>query len=276
MRLIFLFLFVCVHVATGQNYKGQSWQEVKSKGAGTLSVIYYATPGLVYEEGGSMKGVCIDIMDEFKKYVKEQHNVNLEYKFMKREQVFTRFIDGVKKAKDVMGVCNTSITEERKQYLGFSPPYMNNPSVLLSSGNAPAIKTLEELAGSFVGYKAVIIKGSTHESYIKEIKAKYYPDLVIEYVNSGEEVNNILKENNNYFTLIDFTEYYDAVKRKLDIKRHNIALNDLEDQLGFIFPKNSDWVKVWSEFLTPEFKNSIIYKKIVADNLGSSFVNLIK
>ncbi len=278
MRLLFfsLLIFFSGYIAIAQNYKGESWQQVKSKGTGTLSAIYYSTPGLVYEEGGTMKGVCVNIMDEFKKYVKATHNISLDYKFIKREQVFSRFIEGVKSAENVMGVCNTSITEGRKKYLSFSPPYMNNPSVLLSNGNAPATKSLDELSTNFAGYKAVIIKGSTHEKYINEIKSQYYPELNIEFVNSGQEVNKKLREGANYFTLIDFTEYYDAVKKKLDVTRHNIPLNELEDQLGFIFPKDSDWVKVWNEFLTPEFKNSITYKKIVADNLGSSFVSLIK
>jgi ABC-type amino acid transport substrate-binding protein len=278
MRSLFLSLliFTSAQIAIAQNYKGESWQQVKSKGSGTLSAIYYSTPGLVYEDGGTMKGVCVDLMDEFKKYVKEKHNVSVDYKFIKREQVFSRFIDGVKNSENVMGVCNTSITEDRKNYLSFSPPYMNNPSVLLSNGAAPALKSLEDLSTTFSGYKAIIIKGSTHEKYINQIKAKHYPDLIIEYVNSGEEVNAKLRQNANYFTIIDFTEYYDAVKKKLDVQRHNISLDELQDELAFIFPKNSDWVRVWNEFLTPEFKSSITYKKIVADNLGSSFVNLIK
>ncbi|PTB97872.1 hypothetical protein C9994_00660 [Marivirga lumbricoides] len=272
---IILGLFIFSN-AEAQNLKGESWQQVKSKGAGTLSAIYYSTPGLVYKEGGIMKGVCIDIMEEFRKFVKEKHGVNLKYKFLKQEQVFSKFIDGVKTSENVMGVCNTSITSDRKKFLGFSPPYMNNPSVLLSNSEAPIIKDLNELSTTFADYKAIIIKGSTHEKFINKIKDQYYPSLTIELVNSGVEVTNKLKSSTSYFTLIDFTEYYDAVKRHLDIKRHNVPLEELEDQLGFIFPKNSDWVTVWNEFLTPEFKTSVTYKKIVADNLGTSFVNLIK
>lgn len=274
---VFLLLSLfCTFGISAQTLKGESWQQVKSKGAGTLAAIYYPTPGLVYEEGGIMKGVCVDIMEEFKKFVKEKHSVDLKFKFLKEEQIFTKFIDGVKTAENVMGVCNTSITSERKKFLGFSPSYMNNPSVLLSNNSAPIIKDLNELSSAFANYKAVIIKGSTHEKFINKIKDQYYPSLNIELVNSGVEVTDKLKSSSNYFTLIDFTEYYDAVKKRLDIKRHTVPLEELEDQLGFIFPKNSDWVSVWNEFLTPEFKTSVTYKRIVADNLGTSFVNLIK
>src|SRR5690606_32748189 len=124
---------------------------------------------------------------------------------------------------------------------------------------------------AFADYKMVVIRGSTHEKYLEKIKKQYYPELKVELVTSGEEVNKRLGSKTNYFTLIDFTEYYDAVKKNLNVKRHNVPLNELEDQLGFVFPKNSDWVEVWNEFLTPEFKSSIAYKKIVADNLGTSF-----
>ena len=49
-------MFVVAHVAVGQKYKGDSWAKVKASGSGTLTVFYYEQPGLIYEEGGKMKG----------------------------------------------------------------------------------------------------------------------------------------------------------------------------------------------------------------------------
>ncbi|WP_375578106.1 transporter substrate-binding domain-containing protein [Marivirga tractuosa] len=255
---------------------GSSWADVKKSGKGELTCVYYQTPGLVYEENGKMQGVCIDIMEEFKNYVNEKHNVTLNFNFEKKVPVFTNFISTVKNSKNIMGVCNTSITSDRKKYIDFSPAYMNNPSVLLSNQEAGKLSDFSSMASNFEGYKAVIIKGSTHEKYLKKIADQYFPDLTIEYANSGSEVNTKLRGNDKYFTLIDFTEYFDAVRKKMNVTRHPVPLNELEDQLGFIFPKGSDWTSAWEEFLTPEFKESVKYKKIVADNLGTSFVNLIR
>jgi len=184
--LIILGLFIFSNTEA-QNLKGESWQQVKSKGAGTLSAIYYSTPGLVYEEGGIMKGVCIDIMEEFRKFVKEKHGVDLKYKFLKQEQVFSKFIEGVKISENVMGVCNTSITSDRKKFLSFSPPYMNNPSVLLSNSEAPIIKDLKELSTTFADYKAIIIKGSTHENFINKIKNQYLFSFYLLLFNHSSE-----------------------------------------------------------------------------------------
>jgi ABC-type amino acid transport substrate-binding protein len=153
---------------------------------------------------------------------------------------------------------------------------MNNPSVLLSNQNAASLRDFSDMAENFKGYKAIVIKGSTHEKYLKKIADIYFPDLPIEYANTGTEVNEKLRSNSKYLTLIDFTEYFDAVRKKMKVTRHPVPLNELEDQLGFIFPKGSDWTTVWEEFLTPSFKESVKYKKIVAENLGTAFVNLIR
>jgi len=274
-------LFICAALLlnisnANSQISGSSWSAVKNNGKGKLTCIYYQTPGLVFEENGQMQGVCIDIMNEFKSFVNEKYKVQLEFDFVKKVPVFTEFITTVKNGKNIAGVCNTSITNERKQYLDFSPAYMNNPSVLLSNGNASAIRDLSQMSSVFDGYKAVIIKGSTHEKYLKKISDDYFPNLKIEYVNSGTEVNAKLRSSTPYFTLIDFTEYFDAVRKRMDVTRHPVPLNELEDQLGLIFPKGSDWDEIWREFLTPSFKESVTYKKIIADNLGTSFVNLIR
>ena len=276
-----LFFLICVsffgyETSWSQQLSGDSWQVVKANKSGSLNCIYYRTPGLVYEANGKMDGVCIDIMDEFKKYLKTTYQVELNYKFLKRVNNFSSFIDQVKTGKDIMGVCNTSITEDRKKYLSFSPAYMNNPSVLLSNNDTDKITDLSQMAAAFKNYKAVVIKGSTHEKYLMKIKKDYYPNLTVEMVNSGPEVVAKLKSTQNYFTLIDFTEYFDAVKNRLPLTRHNVDLDELQDQLAFIFPKGSDWEAVWNEFLTDDFKTSMTYKKIIADNLGTSFVNLIR
>jgi ABC-type amino acid transport substrate-binding protein len=273
----FLFLLITVGNVLAQSpIKGQSWAQVKANKTGNLTCVYYKTPGLVFEQGGKMQGVCVDLMEEFKGFVKDKYAVELSFSFTKKIDNFSNFINTVKVSDNIMGVCNTSITNERKTFLSFTPPYMNNPSVLLSNNDAEKISSLDEMSTAFKDYKAVVIKGSTHEKYLNDIKGKYFSNLQIEMVNSGPEVIAKLKSGQNYFTLIDFTEYYDSVKKRLPITRHLVNLNELEDQLGFIFPKGSDWASVWAEFLTPEYKNSVAYKRIIADNLGTSFVNLIK
>jgi hypothetical protein len=65
------------------------------------------------------------------------------------------------------------------------------------------------------------------------------------------------------------------VRKKLPVKRHDVDLGNAEE-LGFIMAKQTDWDEVWNEFLTSDYRKSVRYKKIIADNLGSTFLNLVR
>ena len=111
--------------------------------------------------------------------------------------------------------------------------------------------------------------------YIDKIKKQYYPSLNVVYAASSESVIKHLTSNPKVFSILDFTEYVGVVRKKLPVKRHDIDLGNAEE-LGFIMAKQTDWDEVWNEFLTADYRKSVRYKKIIADNLGSTFLNLVR
>jgi hypothetical protein len=48
------------------------------------------------------------------------------------------------------------------------------------------------------------------------------------------------------------------------------------EELGFIMAKHTDWDIPMKEFLTIEYRNSVAYRKIISENLGATFMNLVK
>jgi hypothetical protein len=66
-----------------------------------------------------------------------------------------------------------------------------------------------------------------------------------------------------------------VIKKRLPVKKHDVDFGAPEE-LGFIMSKQSDWDEVWKEFLTPEYRKSVRYKEIIAENLGSSFLSLVR
>ena len=158
--------------------------------------------------------------------------------------------------------------------MGFSPAYMKNPMVLLTHNSAPSLSDLSEIRTKFQGFSAETITGSTHVKYINQIKENYYPDLKISYTTGGAIILNKLKSDTRLFTVLDFTEYFDAVKNRMPVKRHAVELGEAE-KLGFIMARNSDWGPLWNEFLTQEYLTSIRYRKIIAENLGHAFLSLL-
>jgi ABC-type amino acid transport substrate-binding protein len=258
-----------------QKYTGDSWSKVKSKGSGTLTIVYYDQAGLIQNVNGKMKGVCVDILSDFAEYVKTKHGASLTLNYAGEEQEFSSFLKVAQTTPNILGVTNTSITEERKKIMKFSPPYMTTQLVLLTNQQAPALAKLEDLSKTFNGFTAEVITGSTHVKYVDKIKKQYYPGLNVVYAASSESVIKHLASNPKVFSILDFTEYVGVVRKKLPVKRHDIDLGNAEE-LGFIMAKQTDWDEVWNEFLTADYRKSVRYKKIIADNLGSTFLNLVR
>lgn len=275
MKILLTYLLLTLSSITSIAQQGDSWAKVKASGEGVLTIVYYEQPGLIQKVDGKMKGVCVDILDDFTKFIKEKYNKNVKLNYDHEETEFANFLKVCQTTPNILGVTNTSITEARKRVLKFTPPFMSTQLVLLTNKNTPDIKSLAELPKVYAGYTAEVITGSTHVKHIEKIKQDYYPALKVEFTASSESVIKNLSSNSRMFSILDFTEYVGVVRRKLPIKRQDIELGSPE-QLGFIMSKQSDWEGLWNEFLTAEYRKSVGYKKIIADNLGSTFLNLVR
>jgi ABC-type amino acid transport substrate-binding protein len=273
--IIYLTLILLYFNLSAQNYSGDSWATVKSNGTGSLAVVYYEQPGLIFKADGRMKGVCVDILSDFQKYVESKYGKKVKIDYVGEEKEFSNFLKVCQTTANVLGVTNTSITDERKKIMKFSPPFMTTQLVLLTNKNAPALGKLEDMPKTFSGFKAQVITGSTHVKYIEEIKKKYYPSLQVTYATSSESVIKNLSTDPKLFSILDFTEYIGVVRKKIPVKRQDVELGNPEP-LGFIMAKQTDWDILFKEFLTEDYRRSVRYKEIIADNLGSSFLSLVK
>jgi len=264
------------YVALSQKYQGDSWATVKSNGSGVLAVVYSEQFGLVSKDkDGKVKGVCVDILSDFAKYIKEKHGKQITIKYAGDIPVFSEFLSTAQSTPNIIGVTNTTITEERKKILKFSPPYMSNRQVMLTNNKAPSLTSLKELPTKFPDFSAQVIAGSTHVQYIEKVKAEYMPSLKVSQEVSGPTIINNLISNPKLFTIIDFTEFVEVVHRKLPIKRQMVDVGIVEE-LGFIMSKQTDWDIPFKEFLTTEYRNSVGYRKIISENLGATFMSLVK
>jgi ABC-type amino acid transport substrate-binding protein len=276
MRNFLILTFVLVsHFSIGQ-YKGDSWADVKSKGAGTLSVVYYEQPGLIFKaDDGKFKGVCVDILSDFQKHVEKKYGKRINIQYVGEETDFSNFLKVVQTTPNILGVTNTSITEERKKIMKFTPPYMTTMLVMLTNRNAPVLKYLKDLPVTFKDFSAEVISGSTHVKYVEQMKKDYFPSLKVTYTSSSESVIKNLSTDTKLFSILDFIDYIGIVRKKLPVKRQEVELGNPES-LGFIMAKQSDWDVLFNEFLTEEYRKSVRFKEIVAENLGSSFLSLVR
>ncbi|MFN7705815.1 MAG: substrate-binding periplasmic protein [Chryseotalea sp.] len=277
MKVILMILLTSYAVlAQAQKLIGDSWEKVKTQG-GTLTVVYCEQPGLIYKDNttGKVEGVCADILEDFAAFVKKNYGKTLTINYALKEQNFSKFLLIAQHTPDVMGISNVTITEERKKILKFTPAFMSNLVVLLTHKNAPSISSLSQIPTSLNGYTAKVLGGSTHSKIMEEIKEENAPNLKITYANSGIDIMKELTESSKIFTILDFTEFINASRKQLPVKRHNVNVGSSEE-LGFIMNKQSDWDKPWNEFLTIEYRKSVRYRKIIVDNLGANFLSMLK
>ena len=170
--VVFAALILISHRTLCQKFRGDSWASVKSDGAGTLTVVYSSQFGLIYKDtDGKVKGVCVDILSDFARFVKEKYGKTVTINYAADIHAFSEFLTTAQNTPNILGVTNTTITEERKKILKFSPPYMLNRQVMLTNNKAPSVTSLKDLPTKFAGFTAQVIEGSTHVEYVEKIKS---------------------------------------------------------------------------------------------------------
>jgi ABC-type amino acid transport substrate-binding protein len=261
-----------------QNYSGDTWLQVKAKGEGTISLAYVETFGFVYKDGDKLTGVCVDIMNDFVKYVNDTKGIKLTSQFVGDGTAFKGMYDKVKASTGgVFGLGNITITEERKREVKFSPPFITNLAFLITQNNVANLAKMEDLPTTFGKLTAYTAKGTVNEKRINEMKQKYFPAMkILLTANSQETFQKVISEPNG-FAYLDLAFYLEAVQQRKPLKRHPIG-DKASEQFGFAMPMNSDWYPVLDEFFKANggYTNSNPYKVILKKHLGEIGVKLLQ
>src|SRR5690242_17279888 len=174
MRVYWLSLFFLLSAyAWGQSpsSEGISWKRIQQAKKGSIIIHWYKTRPFIWSESGQMAGIEYEIMDGFKQYVKAHSKIDLTLVW-KEGASFENTYQTVRDSKGsgVFGASTFSITAERKKEIGFTPPYMPDITVLISSKNIPIVKDEEEFDKIFPSLQAITIKGTTVEEDLLSLK----------------------------------------------------------------------------------------------------------
>ncbi len=278
MKRLFCVLWMGVMVLPAfSQLSGDSYASAKSKGSATWVLTYAEAPGFASKKSGQMTGITVDLMKRFEEYVEAKTNIDVTVKYAANDpNNFTQFLKDVQTSKGgVFGLSNTTITNERKRSFNFSPAYITNIGMIITHNSVPTVGKSEGFATTFKGMTAVTVKNSTNEQKVLELKKLYLPDLQIQYVKSFSEALDIVSKDPRKFTDLDFTYYLSAVQAKKPVKRHPGG-DETTEQFGIIMPKSNDWSALLTDFMEQEFLNTVEYKRIVSENLGSSAMKYLE
>lgn len=268
-------LLLAVNLGFSQ-LSGDSYASALSSKSAKVQYNYVEIDGFISNKDGKVEGLLVDLMSEFESYLKEEKGISITSTYsMIPNSNFQKFLDEVKNGRGgVFGLSTTTIREDRKEFLLFSEPYVNNISVLVSHKSVPTLTSMDKINSEFKNLSAYTAPGTTYAKRVDDVKMRNFPELKVNPVASDKEIIKSVLSDKNSFGFVDIGTYLEYLTAREPIKRH--PNGDLEgEQFGIIMPKNSDWEPVLSAFLSSGFLESPKYRQLVTENLGKGALRML-
>jgi signal transduction histidine kinase len=231
-----------------------SWADAKKYGKAGITVYWHESKPFIWKENGEFKGIEYELFIDFKKYLALNHNIDLTLNFIEAPS----FADTYTLVRDhtqsgVMGASAFSITAERKRELNFTPSYMLDISVLISSKNVPVLTDTKQLDETIAGLTAITIKGTTYEADLLAIKRDRNIDFTIKYIPSIQNILRTIQDTTNAFGFIDLPVYLMYLNKDAGLKVNRQNLYPIKREgYALIYPKKSDWEAPLNEYFNAE------------------------
>lgn len=254
---------------------------LRSQGTDSLIVNYYENFPYAYSEAGKLKGIEIDIIEEYVTWLKQKKNMSLVVSYVPYKE-FGPFYNAVKTGRsNVIGLGSVTINKEREKDVLFSPPYLQNLAVLITAGrvNTAKARNKEEVLKTLGGLNAMVVNKSTHVNYINDLRTAYLPALKITTTESQSKVLEGIVSDNKVFGYVDIVAYWSFLKSNpskfLKIQK---VFNEPKEYLGVVMPKNSIHNVNLSEFFESGFgfTSTKIYHQILEKYLGYEIIESVE
>ncbi|MCI0751161.1 MAG: ATP-binding protein [Flammeovirgaceae bacterium] len=255
-----------------------TWHETKKAGKGSITVYWYKSQPFIYQnEDGSLGGIEFDIINRFKKYLKEKHEVDLTVDWAEGE-TFGGVFEHIQneRTEGTFGASFFSITPDRQKKVDFTPPYLADISVLISSHNVPVVRSIEEFNKVFSTLTALTIKHTTYEQDLLRLKEAGDLNFKIEYIPSSENVLLSMENTENTFGFIDLPVYMILFKQNpsMRVKRQNM-FPIIREGYALIMPEGSSWHEPFNEFFAdPLFKVEL--EKIISNYIDPELYRMVE
>lgn len=247
-----------------------------------LTVHYLARPPLASPQNEELNamptGLEAEIFNEFYQWMRTSKRIPVQVTW-KGHVEFEEFYNAVKEADPfTLGFGNVTITEGRKKEMDFSPPYLNNVSVLVTNGNVPTIHDTADIRKYLKGLTGVSTAGSVHAKYMDILRTSYLPNLNVEFVSDQNNIPRKVLRSDGYFGYVDIITYWRYIKdaRSGYLKIHRF-LNRGNENLGFIMPKDAEILSYINEFFESGFgfTSTKRYHDILEKYLGYEVISTV-
>lgn len=240
----------------------------------SLYINYYNQAPFAYLEGGQVKGIEIDIVNEYVFWLKSKKKINIILKHNGFVDFDSFYASTKKSNKNSFGLGSVTINAERALEVDFSSAYLKNVAFCITNGHAPDVKTktADEIIRSLGSMSALTINNTLLNKYVLELKKNYINDLKISYKTDEIKILDEVAKNVLCFGYVDAVGFWFYLKNNPGkfLKMQKI-LSQSREELGFIMPKGSQHKALFNEFFNGPggFKTSPTYRGILEKYLGA-------
>ena len=243
------------------HHPAQSWPDALASKKATLSVFWFESKPFVYrDEDGTLSGIEYELMEGLRTFVNERYGVALTIEWREAQSFGDTFARIAHDSVDgTFGASAFSITAPRQQQVAFTPAYMPDLSVLISSDDIPIVETVEEFNTVFQQLEAITIQGTTYETDLQRLQREGPCPFSIRYISSSENIIDHVERTPGTFGFIDLPVYMMRFSKNstLRAKRQNVFPTQREGY-GIITPLNTTWQEpLQAYFATPAFKSRL-------------------
>jgi len=255
MRVILLFVFVLLSsTRLFPQTNGSSWKEVKARKQGSVNLYWFQNSPYGYtDESKRLRGMEVEIMEGFKRYLQKKYQIELAYQWMQQGT----FNDVLKRVQNdsqtgVFGLAGFSITEERRKLMKFSPSYMADIAVLVSTNDIPIARSKQELLKYMEGSTALTAKGTVLEKELIKMRDENGVDFRLEHTGASMELIHVLASRKKSFGYLSLPVYLLSLDKGFTkLNRQNYFTKRYEGR-GIGLSLSSDWDEPLKEYFASE------------------------
>ena len=277
----FCFLLVALFSSNGfaqlsQQIQGDSWKEVQKNKKGTISVVWDGIDPFIFRaKNGQLMGVEYEVMESFARYVRHKYDIDLSINWVDA-QGFQNIIPFMRNTtrKGVFGMAYFSITDERKQFVKFTPPYMPDLNVLVTNNNLPNYLSERLFADDIKRLNAYTMANTSMSQDLQVLQQRFYPPL---YINASlrddYEVLEKISHDNQAFGYLPLAIYIVGLQKGIKVKRQPV-LTIKRPGFAAVYPLHSDWDEPVNEFFN-SIESKLLTEKIIRTYLGNQMADLV-
>lgn len=276
-KLYFLLLCSCIYCITARAQvpavATDSWENTQKNKKGKIAVLWYTIEPFIYFNEGNITGIEYELMEGFVPFLKKTYGTDVTLQWVDA-RAFEPIYPAIRQSKEkgLFAMSYYSITGERKKEVKFSPPYMPDLNILVTSNNLPVYNNEKDFTGDMQRLSGYTMANTTMEEDMNQLR-RIQPALSVSNRLDDYEVLNQIAAVNNAFGYVPLSIYVLALQRGTKVKRQKILATRREG-LAAIYTKNSDW----DEPVNAYFKSEdcrILTRQLIRKHLGVEVADII-